>query len=107
VLVTRSARRVGTVVLTLAAISYLIWQVDLGTTVDVLRDANFAWFVMAAAIMILTVPVLAARWGWLLGSHDIHAVHRERARDLGEQSGLVVRRDDPQIEVAVLFGATV
>ena len=71
-LVTRSARRVGTVVLTLAAISYLIWQVDLGTTVDVLRDANLAWFVMAAAIMILTVPVLAARWGWLLGSHDIH-----------------------------------
>jgi hypothetical protein len=69
---TRRTRRVGTILLTLAALGYLVWQIDLGTTVDVLRAANLAWFVLAAAIMILTVPVLARRWGWLLDGHDIH-----------------------------------
>ena len=68
---TRRSRRVGTVVLTLAALGYLVWQVDLGTTLDILRDADLAWFLLAEAIMIVTVPVLAARWGWLLDAHDI------------------------------------
>jgi glycosyltransferase 2 family protein len=69
---TRRTRRLGTIAFTLAALGYLIWQVDLGTTLDILRDANLAWFVLAVAIMIVTVPVLAARWGWLLDAHDIH-----------------------------------
>jgi uncharacterized protein (TIRG00374 family) len=72
VLVTRRARRVGTIVLTLAAIAYLIWQVDFRTTVDILRDANLAWFALSVAIMVVTVPVLALRWGWLLDAHEIH-----------------------------------
>ena len=69
---TRRARQVGTIVLTAAAIGYLFWKVELGTTLDVLADTNLAWFVLAAAIMLLTVPVLALRWGWLLGAHEIH-----------------------------------
>src|SRR5262245_6107999 len=69
---TRRTRRVGTIVLTLAALGYLVWKVDLGTTIDVLRDADLAWVALSVAIMILTVPVLAARWGWLLDAHDIH-----------------------------------
>jgi uncharacterized protein (TIRG00374 family) len=68
----RRTRKIGTVVLTAAAIAYLIWQVDLGTTLDVLADANLAWFVLAVAIMIGTVPALALRWGWLLDAHGIH-----------------------------------
>jgi uncharacterized protein (TIRG00374 family) len=69
---TRRARRVGTIVLTLAALAYLVWQVDFGTTVDILADANLAWFALSVAIMLVTVPVLATRWGWLLAAHDIH-----------------------------------
>jgi uncharacterized protein (TIRG00374 family) len=69
---TRTTRRVGTILLTLAALGYLVWQVDFATTVDILRDANLAWFALSVAIMLFTVPVLAARWGWLLGAHDIH-----------------------------------
>jgi uncharacterized protein (TIRG00374 family) len=68
---TRRTRRVGTIVLTLAAVAYLIWQVDLGTTVDILKDADLAWFALSVTIMVVTVPVLAARWGWLLDAHDI------------------------------------
>ena len=69
---TRRTRQVGTLVLTAAAIAYLVWKVELGTTLDVLADTNLAWFALAVAIVVVTVPVLALRWGWLLGAHDIH-----------------------------------
>jgi hypothetical protein len=69
--VTRRVRLVGTLVLTVVAVAYLVWKIDLGTTMDVLREADFAWFVLAVAIMVLTVPVLAARWGRLLHAHGI------------------------------------
>lgn len=69
---TRRTRRIGTVVLTLAAIAYLVWKIDLGETLDILADANLAWFALSVVIMVGTVPVLALRWGWLLASHAIH-----------------------------------
>ena len=69
---TRRTRQVGTIVLTAAAIAYLVWKIELGTTLDVLADTNLAWFALAVAIMVVTVPVLALRWGWLLAAHDIH-----------------------------------
>jgi glycosyltransferase 2 family protein len=69
---TRRSRAVGTLVLTAAAIAYLVWKVELDTTLDVLADTNLAWFALAVAIMAGTVPVLALRWGWLLAAHDIH-----------------------------------
>jgi uncharacterized membrane protein YbhN (UPF0104 family) len=69
---TRRTRQVGTLVLTVAAVAYLVWKIELGTTLDVLAETNLAWFALAATIMVVTVPVLALRWGWLLASHDIH-----------------------------------
>jgi len=69
---TRRTRQVGTLVLTAAAIAYLVWKIELGTTLDVLADTNLAWFALAVTIMGVTVPVLALRWGWLLASHQIH-----------------------------------
>jgi glycosyltransferase 2 family protein len=68
---TRRTRQVGTLVLTVAAVAYLVWKIDLGTTLDVLADANLAWFAVAVVIMVGTVPVLALRWGWLLAAHAI------------------------------------
>jgi uncharacterized protein (TIRG00374 family) len=69
---TRRTRRVGTIVLTVAAVAYLVWKIDLGTTLDVLADTNLWWFALAVTIMVITVPVLALRWGWLLAAHEIH-----------------------------------
>jgi glycosyltransferase 2 family protein len=69
---TRRTRQVGTIVLTAAAVAYLVWKVELSTTVDVLADTDLAWFALAVAIVVVTVPVLALRWGWLLGAHGIH-----------------------------------
>src|SRR4029079_2375882 len=68
----RKTRQVGTLVLTAVAIAYLLWKVDLGKALDALADTNIAWFALAVAIMVFTVPVLALRWGWLLASHAIH-----------------------------------
>src|SRR5687767_14058389 len=70
--VSRPLRVAGTLLLTAAAVAYLVWKVDLGTTAEILGDASIGWFALAAAIMILTVPVLAARWDHLLRAHGIH-----------------------------------
>jgi glycosyltransferase 2 family protein len=67
----RSLRIVGTLVLTGAATAYVLWKIDLGKTVDVLRDAGPWWLALAFAIMAGTVPVLALRWSWLLRAHGV------------------------------------
>jgi glycosyltransferase 2 family protein len=67
----RGARLIATLLLTAAAIGYLAWKIDFRTTLDVLADTSLGWFLLAAAIMALTVPVLAARWGWLLAAQGI------------------------------------
>ena len=69
---TRRTRVVGTIVLTVAAIAYLVWKIELGTTLDVLADTNLAWLAFATFVMFVTVPVLAWRWGRLLAAHGIH-----------------------------------
>ncbi|HYI74893.1 MAG TPA: lysylphosphatidylglycerol synthase transmembrane domain-containing protein [Gaiellaceae bacterium] len=69
---TRRTRVLGTLVLTAAAIAYLVWKVELDTTLEVLADTNLGWFLLAAAIMVFTVPILAWRWGRLLEAHGIH-----------------------------------
>jgi uncharacterized protein (TIRG00374 family) len=68
---TRRTRQVGTLVLTIAAVAYIVSKIDFGTTVDILADASLWWFALAVAIMLGTVPVLALRWGWLLAAHSI------------------------------------
>jgi glycosyltransferase 2 family protein len=67
----RRTRIVGTLLLTGAAVAYLVWKIDLGTTLDVLRNADLGWFVLAVAIMVGTVPALAFRWGRLLRAHGV------------------------------------
>jgi glycosyltransferase 2 family protein len=69
--VSRSLRIVATLVLTGAATAYVLWKIDLGTTVDVLRDADLGWLALSLAIMVLTVPVLALRWSRLLRAHGV------------------------------------
>ena len=67
----RSTRIGLTLLLTGLALTYLVWKVDLGTTIDILLDANLAWFALAVAIMIGTVPLMAVRWRWLLRAQGI------------------------------------
>ena len=67
----RSTRIALTLVFSGLALAYLVWKVDLRTTLDVLLDADLAWFALAVAIMIGTVPLMAVRWRWLLRAQGI------------------------------------
>jgi glycosyltransferase 2 family protein len=67
----RPLRAVATLVLTGLAVAYLLWKIDVGETVDVLRDASPWWFLLAVAIMTLTVLPMAERWRRLLASQGM------------------------------------
>jgi uncharacterized protein (TIRG00374 family) len=68
----RLVRVVATLVFTGLAVAYLVWKIDLGKTLDVLRDADPAWFALAVAIMVLTALPMALRWQWLLAARGVH-----------------------------------
>ena len=64
--------RVGlTLAVTAACVAYILWKINLAKTVDVLRDADPALFLLAAAIMIATTVPMARRWQQLLGARAI------------------------------------
>ena len=67
----RALRVAATLVLTGLAVAYLLWKIDVGETLDVLRDADPWWFLLAVAIMILTVLPMAERWRRLLASQGM------------------------------------
>lgn len=68
----RRTRVVLTLALTALAAVYVLWKIDLGGTVDVLRDADLAWFGLAVAIMVGSVVPMAVRWRWLLAAQGMH-----------------------------------
>ena len=67
----RGVRVLATLALTGLAVAYLVWKVDIGQTAEVLADASLWWFLLAVAIMILTVVPMAERWRRLLESQGI------------------------------------
>ncbi len=60
-----------TLLVTAAALAYLAWKVDVGTTLDVLGGADLGLFALAAAIMIATTVPMAWRWQLLLAARRI------------------------------------
>jgi glycosyltransferase 2 family protein len=64
--VTRAVRAAATLALTGLAVAYLAWKIDLEQTWDVLAAADPWWFLLAVAIMTLTVVPMAERWRRLL-----------------------------------------
>jgi glycosyltransferase 2 family protein len=67
----RAVRVVATLVFTGLAVGYLLWKIDVGKTVDVLRDTRFGWFALAVGIMIVTIVPMAVRWQWLLRAQSL------------------------------------
>jgi len=64
-------RLVATLVVTAVAAAYLVWKIDVGETVEVLRNANLAYVAGALAIMLGTVLPMAWRWQLLLAARSI------------------------------------
>jgi glycosyltransferase 2 family protein len=65
-------RATGTLVVTGLAVAYILWRVDLRTTVHVLANASVGWWLASFGIWVVTVWPLAWRWQRLLASSDIH-----------------------------------
>jgi uncharacterized protein (TIRG00374 family) len=68
----RSTRVLATLLVTGLALAYIFWKVDVGEALSTLADASLGWFLLSAAIMLVTVVPMAWRWQWLLGAHGIH-----------------------------------
>jgi uncharacterized protein (TIRG00374 family) len=68
-------RRVVRIALTLAitggCLAYILWQLDIRRTLDILVHSHLGWFLGAVAIMIGGVPPMAYRWQKLLEAHGV------------------------------------
>ena len=61
----RKRRRVrvgATLAVTGACLAYIVWQIDIDQTVEILREADY-WY-LVAAVLIMTVTVLPMAWRW-------------------------------------------
>jgi uncharacterized protein (TIRG00374 family) len=67
----RSVRVAATLVVTGLCTAYILWKIDVGKTLDVLRDAKVGYFLGAVGIMVVTVLPMAWRWQQLLGGRGI------------------------------------
>jgi hypothetical protein len=68
----RSIRVSATLVVTGLCTAYILWKIDVGKTIDVLRNAQLEYFFAAIAIMVITVWPMAWRWQKLLDGRGIH-----------------------------------
>ena len=68
----RGFRALATLALTGIAVAYLVWKIDIRQTAEVLAEASPWWFLLAVAIMTLTVVPMAERWRRLLKSQGMH-----------------------------------
>jgi glycosyltransferase 2 family protein len=68
----RRAVRVSlTLLITGLCLTYILWQLDVARTLDILLDAHLGWFLGAVAVMIGGVPPMAFRWKKLLEARGI------------------------------------
>src|SRR5918996_1274149 len=55
-----------------AIFALLLWQIDLGQTLDILRDSRWAYVAASLAIFLATTWLMAWRWWVLLAARDVH-----------------------------------
>jgi glycosyltransferase 2 family protein len=67
----RSLRVALTLVVTGLCTAYLVWKIDLSQALDVLADADPGWFLLAIALMTVTLWPMAWRWQWLLRARGV------------------------------------
>ena len=62
----RPLRVALTLVVSAAAVTYILYKIDLGKTAHILGSASVPWVVASAALTLVTVPPMAWRWQRLL-----------------------------------------
>ncbi len=69
---TRAIRIVVTLLVTGLCLAYLVWKIDISKTAAILVDADLGYFVLAVAIMAVTVWPMTWRWQQLLAAKGMH-----------------------------------
>ncbi|MGH3015543.1 MAG: lysylphosphatidylglycerol synthase transmembrane domain-containing protein [Gaiellaceae bacterium] len=59
-----------------AVFALLLWQIDLGQTVDILRDSRWGYVAASLAIFLATTWLMAWRWWVLLAARGVHEPYR-------------------------------
>ena len=67
----RWLRPVATVVVSSAAVAYILLKIDLGKTAHIIGSASIPWLLLSAVLTLVTVPPMAWRWQQLLGARGI------------------------------------
>lgn len=67
----RDLRNVARVLVSVGALSFLLWQIGLGETVEVLRAADLRLLLIAFGLFLVTLVVRAGRWAVLLRALDL------------------------------------
>jgi glycosyltransferase 2 family protein len=62
----RTLRVALTLIVTAAAVAYIIDKIDLRKTAHILGSASVPWVVASIVLTLITVPPMAWRWQWLL-----------------------------------------
>ncbi len=68
---TRVVRIVLTLTLTGGCLAYILWQLDIGRTLDILVHSHLGWFFGAIVVMLGGVPPMAFRWQKLLEARGV------------------------------------
>ncbi|MGH3037305.1 MAG: lysylphosphatidylglycerol synthase transmembrane domain-containing protein [Gaiellaceae bacterium] len=57
-------------------LAFLLWQIDLGQTLDILRDSRWGYVAASFAIFVATTWLMAWRWWALLAARGVHEPYR-------------------------------
>jgi glycosyltransferase 2 family protein len=68
----RSLKIAATLLVTSAAVAYILSQVDLGKTKDIIASASVPWLLLSALLTLVTVPPMGWRWQQLLAVRGVH-----------------------------------
>jgi uncharacterized protein (TIRG00374 family) len=67
----RTVRLGATIIVTAAAAAYILRQIDVGKTIDIVRSADPGWLALATFLMFVTVAPMTWRWQKLLAARGI------------------------------------
>ncbi|HVU79727.1 MAG TPA: lysylphosphatidylglycerol synthase transmembrane domain-containing protein [Gaiellaceae bacterium] len=68
----RRLRVLATLIVTSAAVAYILSKIDVGKTLHIIGSASIPWLVLSAALTLVTVPPMAWRWQQLLRVRGVH-----------------------------------
>ena len=68
----RALRIAATILISGAAVAYILTRIDVGKTLHIIGSASPGWLLLSAVLTLVTVPPMAWRWQRLLAVRGVH-----------------------------------